>query len=197
MKKSSFVLTLTFFLICIVAFILEIIYPEFDYFSFIPALAFKRPWTFVTSIFLHADFTHLFFNMFALLMFGIYLEGKISKKSYILIFLLSGIFGSLGYMITATDSTIPAIGASGSIYGIMGCLAILMPYAIVYVSGMPMPMIAAAFFWAVMELLGVFAPTGNIAHGAHLFGLFIGIFFGIYFKWKKIRINTKYTLSEF
>ena len=161
-------------------------------FAFTPGLALERLWTFITSIFLHADFTHLFFNMFALLIFGTVLESRIGSKNFIIIFFVSGIVGSLGYMITTRNPSIPAIGASGAVYGILGALAILMPKMVVFVWGIPMPMIAAAGFWTLTEFLGLFYPSG-IARGAHLGGLFIGIIYGLYLRnqEKKYRLILK------
>ena len=150
-------------------------------FSFTPSLAFRKPWTLITSIFLHADLSHLFFNMFALFMFGNALERKIGISTYFYLFLISGIVGNIGYMITAFDPNIPGLGASGAIYGILGALAILEPGAIVFVGFYPIPLIFAALLWAVTEFLGIFAP-GEIAHGAHFFGIIVGFLFG-----KKLR----------
>lgn len=164
-------------------------------FAFIPALALERPWSFITSIFLHADFTHLFFNMFALFMFGMFLESRIGSKKFLILFFLAGMAGSMGYMVTATDPTIPAIGASGSVYGIIGALAIINPFLMVWVMGMvPMPMILVAFIWGLMEFFGLFYPSG-IAHGAHLGGLLMGMLFGFYFREKerkKVRIKLSF-----
>ena len=177
-------ITLTLLVINVFVFFIELISPIENYFSFVPANAFVQPWIFVTSIFLHADFTHLFFNMFALFMFGTYLENKIEKKTYLIIYFAAGIFGNVGYMLTAPGSTIPGLGASGAIFGVMGALAVLAPSAIIYLYGVPMPMLVAAFFWALTEFLGTFVPSG-IAHGAHLGGLFIGIILGLYLRNKK------------
>lgn len=179
--------------ICAVVFVLEFYLPLIDYFSFVPADALTRPWIFVTSIFLHANtetvngvetvyLSHIFFNMFALFVFGIYLEPRIGSKNFLLIFFLSGIIGNIGYMATAPGSDIPGIGASGAIYGVMGTLAVIAPFLIVYVAGLlPMPMIAAAGFWTLMEFFGLFYPS-DVAHGAHLFGLFFGITIGLYMR---------------
>ena len=74
---------------------------------------------------------------------------------------------------------IPVIGASGAIYGIMGTLAILEPYRLVYLYGlMPLPMAAAAILWALGDIMGLFTPS-NIAHGAHLAGMLVGIITGL------------------
>ena len=121
--------------------------------------------------------------MIALFFFGTYLEQRISKKNFIFIFFFAGIIGNIGYILSAPGATIPGLGASGAIYGIMGTLTALAPTTIVYVSGIPMPMFVAAIFWFVTEFFGLFIPSG-IAHGAHLGGLFLGIVMGIYFRSK-------------
>ncbi len=192
--------TFAFLIAAVIVFLFQLT-GMFDWrlFAFTPALALERPWTFVTSIFLHANFAHLFFNMFALFMFGIALESRIGSKNFIILFFLSGIIGSIGYMITASNPLIPAIGMSGAVYGILGALAILTPFMIVWVMGMaPMPMIVAAIFWIVLEVFGVFAPRGNIASAAHLGGIFVGIVYGIYLRrsegrrWKRYMRNLDY-----
>ena len=88
---------------------------------------------FVTSIFLHANLSHLFFNMFALFFVGIYLERMVGRRTFFTIFLTSGIIGNLGYLVTASNPQVPAIGASGAVYGVMGALAVIAPFLLVYV----------------------------------------------------------------
>lgn len=170
--------TFVFLVVCTVVFILELIIP-LDYFAFVPKHAFSRPWTFITSVFLHANVNHLIFNMFALFMFGIFLESKIKERDFVFIFFLAGIAGNLAYMMTSFGGSIPAVGASGAIYGIMGCLAVMAPFTVVvYVGGIPMPMIAVAFFWGISEFFGIFTPS-MIGHEAHLAGLIVGIIFAL------------------
>jgi len=181
---------LIFIAACIAGFIFQNISDSWIYLAFFPALAFEAPWMFVTSIFLHADLSHLFFNMLALFFFGISLERMIGRQAFAILFLISGIVGNLGYMITATNPYIPAIGASGSIYGVIGALATLAPFVLVYVYGMvPVPMIVAAFIWGLLDFTGLFTPSG-IAHGSHLGGMFIGVFFGLYHRIMSSRIGS-------
>lgn len=179
------IVTIILIVLMVAIYLLEdSVIPVLDY-AFTPSLAFSRPWTFITSIFLHApppDASHIFSNMFALFLFGFYLESRITVKNYLLIFFLAGILGNIGYMITTSDANIPALGASGAIYGIMGTLAILIPFQII--PFIYMPMIVAVVFWALIEFLGLFAPSG-IAHGSHLAGLFIGVAFGLYLRIRK------------
>ena len=182
------VVTLGLIGINVFIFFLEFISPIENYFSFVPAYAFSQPWTFVTAMFLHVDFIHIFFNMFALFIFGTYLEARISKKYFLIIYFASGIIGNVGYMITAPGPLNPGLGASGAISGIMGALAMISPSAVIYFYGVPMPMIIASFFWLISEYLGIFGPS-NIAHGAHLGGLLLGIILGLYLrtKYKKMK----------
>jgi len=178
-QKRQRSITLLLILAMVIIFSLEFVLPLEDWGSFVPENVFARPWTIVTSIFLHDSsyFPHIFFNMFALFIFGTHLEKIVDEKTYLMIFFVSGIIGNIGYMVTAPGSNIPGLGASGAIYGIMGTFAILRPSTIVFIGGMAMPMIFAAFFWTITEFSGLFTP-GTIAHGAHLGGLFFGIFYG-------------------
>lgn len=180
--------TFILILVCFIIFLAQPLIPFIEEeLPFTPAYAFTKPWTFITSIFLHGDFAHLFFNMFALFLFGIYLESRVGAKKFLLIFFSAGILGNVAYLITSFGSTIPAIGASGGIYGILGALAILYPGLIVWVGYVPMPIIFAAFLWGVTSVLGLFTPS-NIAHEAHLAGLLIGFIYGFYLR-KKVRIS--------
>lgn len=166
--------------ICIAVFFGQMTFDLAD-FMFVPNLVYSSPWTLVTSVFMHADFAHLFFNMFALFIFGIQLESTVGRKSFLFLFFLSGIVGNFGYMITAANPNIPGLGASGAVFGIIGALAVIRPLAMVYIGYAPMPIILAAFLWGITEFLGLFVPSG-IARGAHLGGLFLGIVYGIAFR---------------
>jgi len=167
--------------IIIAVFVLQNFY-DLDSFAFTPAYAFSQPWIFVTAIFLHANILHIFFNLFALVMFGSYFENKVSWKTYLLVFFLGGILGNVGYMLTASDPYTSGLGASGAIYGIMGALAVLAPTDTVFVYGIPMPMIIALFVWGGLEVFGVFVPSGDVASIAHVFGLVSGVAFALYLR---------------
>lgn len=180
MKLGNISVTLWLIAICVVVFILQQFINITDALSFTPGTALYQPWTFVTAIFLHASVTHILFNMIALFFFGIYLERKISKRNYLLIFFLAGIIGNIEFMITATDPTISGLGASGAIYGIMGTLAVLEPTSVVFVSGIPMPMFVAVIVWFLLNFFGLLGP--GIGYGAHIGGLVVGIIAGFYFR---------------
>ena len=152
------------------------------YLAYIPAYTIQHPWTPLTAIFIHINLDHLLYNMIALLIFGTILEKQIGNQTFFALFITSGITGNLGYLLTAHNQMIPVIGASGAIYGVMGTLAILEPYRRVYLYGlMPLPMAAAAILWALGDIMGLFQPS-NIAHGAHLAGMLVGIITGLQLK---------------
>jgi hypothetical protein len=170
MKKYAIILVLT----CIVIFILQLAFPVVtDQFALYRDRVVTEPWLLVTSMFLHGGFEHLFFNMFALGLFGIILENIIDSRRFLVIYFLAGIMASAGSAIFYPAS----LGASGAIYGILGTLTVLRPRMRVWVMGVPMPMFVAAIVWAGIDLLGMFAPSGT-ANAAHLFGLGAGLVAG-------------------
>jgi len=162
--------------------------------------AISKPWQFVTSIFLHANISHLFYNLFALILFGFILEKIIGSKKFIFIFLFSGIIANL----IAFNFYPSSLGASGAIYGILGCLAVLRPGMTVWAFNLPMPMFIAAIIWAAGSVLGIFGlgdPTTG--HIAHLSGIGIGVLYGLFLKLRykkdnknKIIYTTKINLPE-
>src|SRR4030042_7213252 len=134
--------TFVFMIACTIVFILQLtgIF-DWKYLEFTPNLAISMPWTFVTSIFMHADIGHLLINMLVLFFLGLALENRIGSKHFVILFFLAGISGSVGYMITASDSSIPAIGASGAINGTVGASAVIIALRMGWVWGIvPMPM---------------------------------------------------------
>jgi len=161
--------------VCTVVFIFQIIFPQItDQFALYNSRVFSEPWLLVTSIFLHGGFQHLFFNMFALGLFGLILENIIGSRNFLLVFFSSGIVASIGAAMFYPAS----LGASGAIYGILGALAVLRPKMSVWVFGVPMPMFVAAILWVLIDIVGMFAPSG-IANAAHIFGLGFGIIIGL------------------
>ncbi len=164
---------------------------DIEKFCFVPNKMFERPYSLITSAFLHADLSHLFFNMFALLFFGSFLERRLGRNKFIIIYFLSAIFGSLTYFAFYPSSNVPALGASAAIFGILGTLAILYPNLIVWVGFTPMPILFAAFIWGIISFFGIFTPS-SIAHHAHLGGLLTGILIGIILKRRKRRVRIIY-----
>ena len=167
--------------IIIVLFVAQQIEPSLtDNFKLVSADLAERPWTLFTSVFLHSTATHLLYNLFGLLLFGLILEQKIGTRRFLAVFAASGILASIAASLFYQS----ALGASGAIFGIIGALAILRPLMVVWVSYIPMPIFAAAIFWAAGDMLGFLIPS-NIANAAHLAGLALGIIFGFLIRGKK------------
>lgn len=180
--------------IMLIFFIIQMIFPTFtNMFIFVPFIAFSEPWRFFTSIFLHSDLMHIFFNGYALFMFGSLLERKVSQKNYLVLFLGAGLIGSILYYITTLSPwpplcsspfggvwACPALGASGAIYGILGAVAMLLPDVVIYMWFFPMRMRYAAILWFLIEFAGTFNQSSGIASAAHLGGLIFGLIYGWY-----------------
>jgi hypothetical protein len=172
--------TYLFMAAIVVVFLIQQFTDYWVFLAFFPGAALRMPWMFVTSIFLHFDSSHLILNLIALFFFGTTLERVIGGRNFIAIFLVSGVVGNVGYMLTASSPYVPVIGASGAIYGVMGTLAVISPFTLVWVYGMmPVPLVVAAFLWVFLDFTGLFMPS-DIAHGAHLAGMLIGIIYGAY-----------------
>jgi hypothetical protein len=108
-----------------------------EYFAITPSLILsgKYLWTLVTSMFLHGGFFHLFANMFSLFFIGNFLENLIGKKRFIWVYLFSGLAGGIFFVFSSLifgNLNIPAVGASGAIFGLLGVLAVLVPYSKIY-----------------------------------------------------------------
>ncbi len=145
-----------------------------------------KPWQLLSHMFLHADFWHLGFNMFALWTFGNFLEKVWGKQQFLMFYVFCGIgaaiisqlvdiylFSKIFYGAT--------VGASGAIYGLLAGFALMFPNFKISLLFLPVP-VAAKFFVPVMLLIDLTAGiTGfsifgaNIAHFAHIGGAIIGL----------------------
>lgn len=161
-------------------------------FALFPAESpFFEIWQPFTYMFLHGDFTHLFFNMFSLWMFGRTLEYELGWKRFLIYYVVCGIGAGLVQLgIAQIDLNnigtnivdridylcTPTIGASGSVFGLLLAFGMLHPNATIMLLIPPIPMKAKWFvvIYGLIELyLGV-RGGGGIAHFAHLGGMFWG-----------------------
>lgn len=184
-------------LICIIVFVIQILVSRFtDFFDLNSNYSFEI-WRFFTSIFLHGGIAHLFYNIFALALFGSMLEGIIGSKKFLLVFIVTGVFAN----IISINFYSSSLGASGAIFGVIGTLIIVRPMLPIFAFGLPMPVFLAGILWVTGDLIGAASyltgnpidSTGNIAH---LSGIFFGFIFGfIYRDWTQ-RKRTKLPLNE-
>jgi len=177
--------SLTILVIVIISFILQYIIPGYSYYlALYPSKIIVHPWTLITHMFLHSGPIHILFNMLFLFFFGPELERRIGGKRFLAVFFISGIVAAIGYSLWSLlilKSAAPAVGASGALFGIFACLAILAPDIIVYVYFIPMKITYALVFFALLDLLFVNAGD-TIARSAHLSGVIAGLIMGKHIK---------------
>ncbi len=144
----------------------------------------KRYYQVLTSAFLHANFMHLFFNMFALFSFGTFLEtvfinsyGEIYGSLYFAVIYFVSLFtGSfLTVLFNYKNPAYVAVGASGAVSGVVFAYVILFPMNTIGVFFVPMPAFIFAFLYIGASIYGMKSKFGNIGHEAHLGGALGGI----------------------
>ena len=145
-------------------------------------------WQFITYMFLHGGFSHLFFNMFALWMFGRTLEDRLGPQRFMIYYVVCGVGAALIQMLVAWlthDTGIVLIGASGAVMGLLLAFGVMYPNSQIFVFPLPFPITAKWFVmgYAAIELLS--GATGydlGVAHFAHVGGMLWGWLLLIYWK---------------
>lgn len=139
-------------------------------------------WQPLTYMWMHAGFSHLFCNMFAVLMFGPVLEREWGEKRYLIYYLVCGLGAAavqmLTWYLTGCSPMACTIGASGAVFGILFAFGWLFPDVEMFLLFIPVPIRARTFVmgYAIVELLaGLSSMAGdNVAHFAHLGGMLFG-----------------------
>ncbi|MFR9635064.1 MAG: rhomboid family intramembrane serine protease [Rikenellaceae bacterium] len=151
------------------------------------------PYQLITYMFLHGDLSHLFFNMFALWMFGRTLEYELGSRRFLTYYMVCGI--GAGLLQVALGMLYPfsiTVGASGAVFGLLLAFGVLHPNAVIMLLIPPIPIKAKYFvmLYGALELyLGWRNSIGdNVAHFAHLGGMLWGFILLTYWRYKgKIR----------
>jgi len=147
--------------------------------------------TLVTSMFLHGSWMHVIGNMWYLWIFGDNVEDRVGHGRFIVFYLLCGMAAAFGQILMDPTSTLPTIGASGAIAGVMGAYFVLYPQSrvltliplIIFWEIVELPAIMLLGFWFLMQLFsaGAIAVTssshggGGIAFAAHVAGFVSGV----------------------
>lgn len=133
-------------------------------------------WQMVTYLFLHGGFLHILFNMLALWMFGTELEWLWGTTRFLRFYFITGVGAALCSIVVSPNSSIPIIGASGAIYGLLAAYGLLFPdrtlllYFVIPIKAKYFVLILGAItFWSSLTATG-----GGIAHVAHLGGMLFG-----------------------
>ncbi|MBQ1709193.1 MAG: rhomboid family intramembrane serine protease [Bacteroidales bacterium] len=164
--------------------------PMYQLFALFPiGSPFFRWWQFVTHMFMHGNFAHIFFNMWSLFVFGPLLERLWGSKKFLIFYFVCGLGAALCHelvLMTQPLSNIPTVGASGAIYGLLLGFGMLYPNYVLTLVFPPVSLKAKWFvvIFAVIELVtGILGTRDGVAHFAHLGGMLFGLI--LILVWKK------------
>ena len=158
--------------------------------------------TLFTSMFMHGGFMHLAGNMLYLWIFGDNIEGALGHFRFILFYILCGIAAAFTQILSAPDSTIPMIGASGAVSGVLGAYLIFYPRARIrtfvflgiFITFLRLPAVLLLGFWILGQVISaILSNPGSpgVAWFAHLGGFFAGMLLAPLLKKPNIRIFQK------
>lgn len=164
-------------------------------------------WQPLTYMFMHADFGHMFFNMFAVLMFGPALEEQWGSRRFLIYYLLTGLGAAVVQEATWAlalnkisqvsslhalhyANQVVTIGASGAVFGILLAFAWFFPEVRMFILFIPIPIRARTLviIYALIELFSGVAPIpgDKVAHFAHLGGMIFGWFIILLWRWRNV-----------
>ena len=164
--------------------------PMYQLFALFPiGSPFFRWWQFVTHMFMHGNFMHIFFNMWSLFVFGPLLERLWGSKKFLIFYFVCGLGAALCHelvLLSQPLSNIPTVGASGAIYGLLLGFGMLYPNYVLTLVFPPVSLKAKWFviiFAAIEMLTGILGTSDGVAHFAHLGGMLFGLILILF--WKK------------
>ena len=194
-SRTTPYLTVSIIVLNAIAWLFELALPREDLplflqqFGVVPAY-FSAP-TLISSMFLHGSWSHVLGNMWYLWIFGDNVEDRLGHGRFLVFYLLCGIAAAIGQIAIDPNSTLPTIGASGAIAGVMGAYFVLYPHSrvltliplIIFWEIIELPAILLLGFWFLMQLFnaGAIAVTasshgsGGVAFMAHVAGFVFGV----------------------
>ncbi len=174
----------------------------FDLLALVPASFLQRPWTILTSMFLHDRFPgywHIIGNMITLYFFGSYLIRLVGEKKFLVVYFIGGIVGNLffllyAYLFGGLSVNVPymlhvslfskVVGASGAIFALAGALTVMSPKSKVFIIPIPVPV---PLWVAVIGGFLILSFLPGVAWQAHLGGLVFGVVMGYFFRRRQHR----------
>jgi membrane associated rhomboid family serine protease len=191
-SRTTPFITVTIILINAIAWLFEIGLPRdalslfLQIYGVVPANV--RAQTLITSMFLHGSWSHVLGNMWFLWIFGDNVEDRFGHARFIVFYLLCGIVAALAQVAVDPSSTLPTIGASGAIAGVMGAYFVMYPRSrvltlvplIIIWDIIELPAIVMLGLWFALQLfnsstIGATAGArGGVAFAAHVAGFVIG-----------------------
>ena len=194
-SRTTPYITTTIIILNAIAWLFEVSLPQDTLNQFIGTYgvvpAYFSPPTLITSMFLHGSWMHVIGNMWYLWIFGDNVEDRVGHGRFIVFYLLCGTAAAIGQIVMDPTSTLPTIGASGAIAGVMGAYFVLYPQSrvltliplIIFWEVIELPAYILLGFWFVMQLFsaGTIAVTasshgsGGVAFAAHVAGFVVGM----------------------
>ncbi|MBI2853777.1 MAG: rhomboid family intramembrane serine protease [Chloroflexi bacterium] len=144
----------------------------------VPAEVPRRPWTLLTTMFVHAGFGHILFNMLSLYFFGTMLIELVGEKRFLMVYFLGGLLGSIFFVLLGPRFTI-VVGASGAIFALGGALVVMRPQTRVFIFPVPVPL---PLWVSVLGSFLILSFVPGVAWQAHLGGLILGLIAGYLFR---------------
>ncbi|MHC1605429.1 MAG: rhomboid family intramembrane serine protease [Candidatus Methanofastidiosia archaeon] len=163
----------------------------------------ERLYTLITSMFMHAGFLHFGGNMLYLYIFGNNVEDSMGHGKFFIFYIMCGIVASYAQIMTNPTSTIPNLGASGAIAGVLGAYLITFPKAkvmtLVFYFIIRIPAVIVLGFWFVLQLFGGIGSLavqggGGVAYFAHIGGFVCGLI--LVFIFRKRNFKSKKMIEE-
>lgn len=179
-----------------------------------------RPYQFVTYMFMHGSFAHLFFNMFALWMFGNAIENAWGPKRFLIFYFVCGIGAGLtqelvqyiqlsdiqnfqnenlgGRIVPVDDylNMLTTVGASGAVYGILLAFGMMWPNSMIYLYFLiPIKTKWFVLIYGLLELFTGFSSIDNVAHFAHVGGMVFGLLLILYWRNKENGGNSRFKIK--
>ena len=158
-----------------------------------------------SSVFLHGGWMHIISNMWYLWIFGDNVEDRTGHIRFLIFYILCGALAGLSHVLMNSSSSVPTIGASGAIAGVMGAYFLLFPrskivtliFIFIFIQIIEIPAVFFLGFWIILQLIsgsmsrGLVENSGGVAWWAHIGGFLIGLVMIFFFKkrnagWKKI-----------
>jgi len=188
------VVTTLLIVACALVFFFELSLDEYsrDYFinryGLVPAH--MRPVTLLTSLFIHGGWSHIIGNMLFLWAFGKSLEDAMGHTKFLSFYLISGVAAGITHVVFNLYTTLPTVGASGAIAGVMGAYLIKFPrakihtlvFVIIFFTMVDIPAAIILVYWFITQLFreyGSIAQTqvvnGGVAYAAHIGGFITGM----------------------
>lgn len=162
-------------------------------------------YTVISSMFLHGGWMHVIGNMLYLWIFGNNIEDSMGHLRFILFYLLTGIVAAFAHLAFNPTSTVPTIGASGAVSGVLGAYLVLFPHARIltaiflgwFIRIVYLPAWVLLIFWIGLQLLNqVLVPidprAGGVAYAAHIGGFVAGLALIPLFRKYRRRVHFRY-----